>query len=652
MREKKKMKKWIALLLAAVIAVGSLPAAFAASRPTPVIMVPGMGAELYQNAGTEDARTVWPPSFALEDIAMIPHVLPAVRELISALIHPQADLEPLMDRLAEAVENGIVPWVEPLLCNPDGTGTDPSVDVAYHWDDAIANHPEYLDGTKGEPAVVRALCEEIGAENVYLFTYDWRLDILSHADSLHTLVEKVKADTGADRVTVVSASMGTCILSAYLDRYGSDDLQNCVFLSPAFQGVTMVGELFNRQLEIDMVSLAAYLEGIGMGNISPLIYVAGALGVFRLLDRLIAAHGDRVYDEVLIPLVANMPGLWDVMPGAYYETALRAMNITNPTMLEKLNAYHGVQERLEENLAQARENGTHVSVVAQYGFSAIPVSPSRANQTDSLIDTALASAGATCAPFGGTLGADYEQAVQDGHNHLSADQVIDASTCMLPENTWFIRGADHVGYYYDTTTMDFIVWLITAEGAVDVRTSDAYPQFMAVDESENLVGTPPVGDPDETSGTEIPTAPESTEPEEPDSSDLATEPDTESPAEPDTGNDTETDPSDVTEPAAEPDDGATQGGGAQIPSGGTAGEGSTAGLPEAHPTEIPDASQRSETDAVFSDGADRTEERETEETAAAVSSPSTGDHSWGLLGLAALVSGCVAVLLKKRDNVF
>lgn len=110
---------------------------FAVNCPTPVIMVQGMGAEFYQNAGTEEASTVWPPAFE---------------------------------------------WA------------DPSVDVAYHCDDSMANHPDYLDGTKMESTVVRALCEEIGVENVYLFTYDWRLDTLTHADSLHALIEKVKND--------------------------------------------------------------------------------------------------------------------------------------------------------------------------------------------------------------------------------------------------------------------------------------------------------------------------------------------------------------------------------------------------------------------------------------------------------------------------
>lgn len=489
MRGKRRVKRVVAVIMAAVFTFGGLPAAFAAGGgETPVIMVPGMGAELYQNAGTDQAQRVWTPSFALEDIRMLPHLLPVLHELGTALIHPFRSPEPLVDALVNAVQRGIIPWVEPLLCQPDGTGNDPSVDVAYHWDDPVANHPEYYqEGTKGESAVVRALCDQIGAENVYLFTYDWRLDVMGHADSLHTLIEKVKADTGASRVTVVSASMGTCVVSAYLDRYGVDSLKNCVFLSPAFQGVTMVGELFTRQLDLDMAGLADYLKQIGMGNISPLIYIAGALGVFRLLDRAILQYTDQIYEGMLIPLVANMPGLWDVMPGAYFDAALRAMKITDPTMLEKLNAYHEVQGRLEENLALARESGVQISIVAQYGYSAIPVSPSRTAQTDSLIDTSLASAGAICAPYGRTLGKDYNQAEQDGHDHLSPDNVVDASTCMLPENTWFIRGTDHVGYYYGTTTMDFIVWLITAERAIDVHAAAAYPQFMAVDESENLI---------------------------------------------------------------------------------------------------------------------------------------------------------------------
>lgn len=58
--------------------------------------------------------------------------------------------------------------------------------------------------------------------------------------------------------------------------------------------------------------------------------IADVLGVFRLLDRVIAEYGNRIYDEILIPLVANIPGLWGVMPGEYYEQAIRAIQITKP----------------------------------------------------------------------------------------------------------------------------------------------------------------------------------------------------------------------------------------------------------------------------------------------------------------------------------
>lgn len=127
--------------------------------------------------------------------------------------------------------------------------------------------------------------------------------------------------------------------------------------------------------------------------------IADVLGVFRLLDRVIAEYGNRIYDEILIPLVANIPGLWGVMPGEYYEQAIRAIQITNPTLMEKLKAYHKVQSRLDEDLMQAQKNGAQVSIVAQYGYAAIPVSPSRTNQTGSLIDASLANADALLCPI-------------------------------------------------------------------------------------------------------------------------------------------------------------------------------------------------------------------------------------------------------------
>ena len=118
-------------------------------------------------------------------------------------------------------------------------------------------------------------------------------------------------------------------------------------------------------------------------------------------------------------------------------------------------------------------------ILAGYNLQREPFVESYMNNSDGVDDTVYNAPGAICADIGQTLGEGYVQAVQDGHNHLSADGVIDASTCYLPENTWFIRdmlhSTAHAGH------KDFYAWFLSDPQAPDVHSNPDYPQFMQND---------------------------------------------------------------------------------------------------------------------------------------------------------------------------
>lgn len=69
-----------------------------------------------------------------------------------------------------------------------------------------------------------------------------------------------------------------------------------------------------------------------------------------------------------------------------------------------------------------------------------------------------------------TLGDDYVQARDVGHNCLSEDGIIDASTCMLPENTWFIKNYGHAMFDYRRNGCDLYVRAMTAKTQPTVDT--------------------------------------------------------------------------------------------------------------------------------------------------------------------------------------
>ena len=45
-------------------------------------------------------------------------------------------------------------------------------------------------------------------------------------------------------------SEGTCVAASYISLYGSKNIEKVVFLSGAFQGITLVGNLFTKNLDV------------------------------------------------------------------------------------------------------------------------------------------------------------------------------------------------------------------------------------------------------------------------------------------------------------------------------------------------------------------------------------------------------------------
>jgi hypothetical protein len=100
-----------------------------------------------------------------------------------------------------------------------------------------------------------------------------------------------------------------------------------------------------------------------------------------------------------------------------------------------------------------------------------------------VIDTKYASGGATCADYLEAFddwGKNYEQVKKDGHYHVSWDYKVDASTCMFPDQTWFIKNLQHVAYgtYETDGTCDIVMWLLSMDEQQTVFSDkENFPQF-------------------------------------------------------------------------------------------------------------------------------------------------------------------------------
>ncbi len=462
------MKKFLAIIMSVIMLTSTMSLfAFAEDDITPVIFVDGIGSS--NTVNTETGETVFPPAAN----SIISGVSQAALPLMSALAKGD------YSELSEPLCNALVTIFEQMACDENGNPVYPTTS-AYTMPDAQT----ILSGRMA----IDTPNLGFDAEEITYFSYDWRLDMKTIAAQLNDLVELVKEATGADKVNLVGFSMGSCVVTTYLHDYGYGDIEDVVILSGAYNGVSTCGEPFSGQIAFDATGMVTFLKTM-LGNsfsdvlLSALIDTLNASGmlgnVLDTAEEINIAILDDVFEMGLKTTFARMPGIWSVIPYNMYDAAKELLIGDNVSaeFEAKIDYYHDeVQANNKEILDGVMENGGNLTIISKYGSTIPPVCVSQLNIGDMVIDTVYTSFGATCADADKSLGADYVQAVDCGHNHISADNMIDASTAAYPEYTWFIKDLMHADH--TPAQWELIRFIFASEAQPTVSDSETYPQFL------------------------------------------------------------------------------------------------------------------------------------------------------------------------------
>ena len=483
---KKTFRKILAMSLAVIMLFSVMPVAFA-KDVTPVIVVSGMASYTLDDGETGE-QVYGPKTEVILDVVKRA-IVPATKFLVTK------DWQALADAVVGDVYESIF---EKMSCDEEGNSKYNITTKLFP--ESVDNYPEHWkldEGQASEGAVVASMKKAVGAENTYFFNYDWRLDPYETAEKLNAYIEKVKSDKKCSKVTLVPCSMGGVMTNTYLSEYGSASIEKIVYAMSAFHGMDMVGELLNRNLNLNTDLLTEYLFALQRDKVDMQILMALLETVTEMvpqigqsldafIDESLTQLSDRVYNEILVKSLGSCPGFWAFVPDEYYEGAKKAMfgdNI-NSVFEEKIDKYHyNVLVNAPEIMEKARQSGTSIVLLAAYGFMGPPCTKTAYKQSDSLIETYHEAGGATTALWGKTLGDENYEALgtvcsDKSHNHVSDDLIIDASTGLYPDYTWFFKYNSHVGLWYETDFTPFLGWLVETEGQPTVFDNEKYPQFM------------------------------------------------------------------------------------------------------------------------------------------------------------------------------
>ena len=454
------MKKAISLFLSLILVLSCISAASVvvqAKAVLPVIDLRGfMSSQIYEDRNDPDSTRLFPPE---KDglLTLARRLLPSITRFT-------------VDKNWDVLGNKLIPALNELLLP---VAADEKGDV------------------KGEtgPLFTYPSKEEIRKNPDISFVYDWRDDPYVSASQLNDFVNYVADDCGYGKVALECHSYAGVVTLTYLATYGTEKIESVCFNATAVYGAAFAGELMQGKVNLSVDGLTAFLEGLidqseYEGLLRGLITIFDDLGGLAFLCSFINDLFDhlssRIWKESIVPVFGSWLSVWDMVPDDEQEAGRAFVAKTGVTLSD---AFRSRTDKFDANIRSRRapllrsvNDQRSLYVIARYGYAGVPLGGIWTANSDGVLTTEAESFGATCDRLDIMSVPKLENMPM-----ISPNGAIDASTCLFPSHTWFIRNCKHTEH--DPVLKEFTGKLLRSKGQQTVESFAEYPQFLILDKS-------------------------------------------------------------------------------------------------------------------------------------------------------------------------
>ncbi|MBR3869549.1 MAG: hypothetical protein IKM66_09575 [Clostridia bacterium] len=495
------MKKLISCILAVVIAFSMFSiCAFAETKTEcdgncdtcPAIVVPGIG---QSNVWALDKNG----DYLLDDngnrISCFPAVLdvgaivPKVLFPVLMTLFSQKDIG-LSKALCAVVRDAFAV----NMCDENGKNTGNIEVEKYLY--SVAECSEYEKQQIYNNIPLQNFAEMAGEDHLYYFAYNSFGNNYDTVAELYDYIQMVKAETGHDKVNIVPISMGGSIANGLLEYYPQvmDDLEKVVYIVPALNGSSIVGDLYTKNFTFFDTDFLynGFLEALMDEEEARMIEVIARI----LPDEVLASVLRNVADCLVEDVAANVTSLWGLCPKEFYSEASEALLGSKPKIKRQTDMYYQAQLDSHKNIQTLVDKGVEVFNIVDYDVPLYLIGNSWNNDNaDGVIHLSSTAMGVHSALVGETLGEDYIQAntgencADPTHNHISPDNVVDASTGLLPDHTFYFDAQGHEQTARNDAIISLATRLLATDDIKDVYSTPDYPQFNAKRDPRALVNT-------------------------------------------------------------------------------------------------------------------------------------------------------------------
>ncbi len=464
MRFKTKIRKITAVLLCAALLFTAISVpSYAAQEKKytadcPYIKVLGlMSTDIHVDKDDPASDTVWPPQAGL----VIKDVLKLLPSLFSLAVTKN------YSRFGEKLYAGVYDIFAPLYMYGTGEVQDNS--------GTVFKYPE--------PGKIKK-------DSYLIFEYDWRLDPVELASQLNDFINYVLECSGSKEVVLECHSYGGVVTYTYLNNYGTQKVRSVAFNAAAVYGTTFVGEICKGNIVLNDEGAVEYLKSVWaysdaeklLNGLTGVLYKTGVLRwLCNSVNNIAKGLGSDAMANCLLPMFGSWPSIWSMVSDECYEDAYNhifneicpAYKLDYSALQKKVDNYTNTIRVNRQSILENINENCNLYVLARYGFCTVFIVEDWKIQGDMAVDLRYSSFGADAAPYGGTLGRSGK--------HISPRGDIDASTCLFPEQTWFLNNATHIPTF--RCMHDWFARLLYFDGQATVGTFGDSPQFLIYDEN-------------------------------------------------------------------------------------------------------------------------------------------------------------------------
>lgn len=341
--------------------------------------------------------------------------------------------------------------------------------------------------------------EIAGADHLYFFSYYSLGNMIDTVEELYDYIQMIKEQTGHDKINIVPISQGGSLANMLLQMYKdkgrdiSEDINRIVYVVPAKNGSTLVGEIIEYGLLDDDEAIYGYMIPRLLDGewTSYLINLVLRFFPKDVLNSLLDGAVEGLIDNGL----KYSTLIWGLCPSENYPAgAEKYLSDENTKEIRRqTDIFYNAQLNADQNILDAKAAGVKVFDICGYNYSLYAIVDSWDNvNADGIIQLESTSMGAV------SYGVDVElpegyvtenpRCTNPDHNHIDPHNIVDARAGLLPDHTFYFYNQNHERTGSNDVVMQLAVELLTDENFTDVYTyPDRFPQFNTARNTKGII---------------------------------------------------------------------------------------------------------------------------------------------------------------------